>query len=129
MVRSFKTVAVAVARAAADKKGERVELLHVSRRSPVTDYMLLVTALSRPHLEALEAEVEEAAHGLRLKCLHRAKPKSDQWRVLDFGGLIVHLMSAEARAFYALEKLYNGAPNVAWQAGANGHGRRTRSHA
>ncbi|MBI5630272.1 MAG: ribosome silencing factor [Elusimicrobia bacterium] len=112
MARAFKSVALAAARAAQDKKGEAVTLLHVSRESPITDYMLIVTALSRPHLQALEQAVEEALEALGAPCLHRAKPQSDQWRVLDFGGLLVHVMSQETREYYALEKLYHGSPQV-----------------
>ena len=42
-------------------------------------------------------------------------PKSDSWRVIDFGGLVVHLMTAEAREFYALDKLYHSAPDTPWE--------------
>ena len=58
---AFKTVAVAAARAADEKKGERIVLLHVAKTSPITDYLLIVTATSRPHLETLEHEIERAA--------------------------------------------------------------------
>ncbi len=46
---------------------------------------------------------------------HRARPQSDAWRVLDFGGLMVHLMTEDARALYALERLHDGAKEVAWR--------------
>ena len=45
----------------------------------------------------------------------RSRPQSDLWRVLDFGGLIVHLMDAEARELYALERLHDGAKELAWR--------------
>ena len=115
MARSFRQLALAAARAAADKKGENVAVLHAGRRSPIADYLVIATALSRPHLEALENEVEKAAAELRFRCLRRSTPKSDFWRVLDFGGLIVHLMLAETRAFYALEKLHDGAPRLRFE--------------
>ncbi len=115
MARAFKGVAVAAARAADDKKGEDIALLHVSKTSPITDYLLIVTANSRPHLETLEHEVERAAADFNVACLHRARPRSDQWRVLDFGGLLVHVMTRETRDFYALDKLYFDSPKVAWE--------------
>jgi ribosome-associated protein len=119
MARAFKTVALRLARAASDKKGENIAVLHVGKTSPVTDYMLIVTANSRPHLESLEAEIDKAADALGLRCLRRSKPASDQWRVLDFGGLLVHLMTEESRGFYALEKLYHEAPRLKWEEKAN----------
>src|SRR5579884_738939 len=112
MARAFKAVAIAGARAADDKKGENVTLLHVSKTSPITDYLLIITATSRPHLETIEREIEKAASDFNVACLHRARPESDQWRVLDFGGLLVHVMTAETRDFYALDKLYHDAPKV-----------------
>ena len=119
MARAFKPLAVALARAISDKKAEEVSLLHVGRTSPVADFLLIATVNSRPHLEAVEVETVKAARDLRLTCLRRARPQSDQWRVLDFGGVLVHLMTAESRAFYALEKLYHDSPRVSWES-ANG---------
>ncbi len=120
--RAFKNVAVAAARAADEKKGEAITLLHVSKTSPLADFLLVVTATSRPHLETLEHEIEKSltsAFGVRV--FREARPKSDSWRVLDFGGLIVHLMTAEARGFYQLEKLHHGAPLVRWQEEPKAH--------
>lgn len=114
MARSFRPVALAAARAAEEKKGGEITLLHVTRTSPITDYLLIVTALSGTHLEALEDEVRKAAQGLHCPCLRRARPQSNRWRVLDFGGLLVHLMTAETREFYALDKLYHDAPKIKW---------------
>lgn len=115
MDQRFKALAVSAARAASGKKGEEIALLNVSRVSPITDFILIVTATSRPHLETLEREVEKAGDEAGTPCLHRAKPKSESWRVLDFGGLLVHLMTAQSRAFYALDKLYHEAPKVPWE--------------
>lgn len=110
----FKKAAVAAARAAWDKKAEAVLLLNVKDSSPLADYLLLATALSPAHMESLEQEIKKAMKIFRLACLHQARPQSDNWRVLDFGGLIIHLLSEEARLFYSLEKLHPQAPRVHW---------------
>lgn len=115
MTKNFKPAAVAAARAAADKKAPRISLRKVGDISPITDYALVVTALSRPHLETLELAVERALEELGLACLRRARPKSDQWRVLDFGGLLVHIMTEESREFYAIDELYGKSADVAWE--------------
>lgn len=116
MARAFRGLALSAARAAADKKGEEISLLHLSRISPLADYLLIVTALSRPHMAAIEDSIEDAAAGLRARCLHRSRPQSDRWQVLDYGGLLVHIMMAQTRDFYALDKLYGEAAAVRWQA-------------
>ncbi|MDE2039004.1 MAG: ribosome silencing factor [Elusimicrobia bacterium] len=115
MGRGFRFVAAAAARALADKKAEDVTLLHVSRISPLTDYMLLATATSKPHLDALEQELDKAAKDYHLTPLRRSRPRSEIWRVVDYGGVIVHLMTAESRSLYALEKIYPDARRVNWR--------------
>lgn len=122
----FKELAAALARAADGKKGEAVTLLNVEKTSPVCDYLLLVTVISRPHLEALEWELERTAKTFGMPPLRRSRPRSDSWRVLDFGGLLVHLMTAEARDFYAIERLHEGAQRLSWRGGEApaGHERR-----
>ncbi len=114
MGRGFRFVAVAVARALADKKAEDVLLLHVTRTSPITDYLLIASATSKPHLEALEVELDKAAKEYHLAPLHRARPQSPTWRVVDYGGVVVHLMTPETRQLYALEKIYPDARRVKW---------------
>lgn len=114
MGRTFRHVAAAAARAADEKKGEDIVLLHVSKTSPITDYILLVTGTSRPHIETLEHVISKAVEAFALKPLHRARPASDQWRVVDFGGLVVHVMTPEARQLYQLEKLHHDSPRVDW---------------
>ena len=114
MARAFKTLAFALARAADNKKGEDIAVLNVGKTSPVVDYLLIVTANSRPHLEAIESEIEKAAKENKSECLRRSRPASDQWRVLDYGGLLVHIMTSESRDFYGLEKLYHLSPRLKW---------------
>ncbi len=115
MAPKIKNFAVLAARAASDKKGEDILLLRPGKKSPLADYWLFVTANSRPHLEVLEWEIKERLKASGLYCLHRAKPASDHWRALDFGGLMVHIMTAETRSFYALEKIYADSPVVDWE--------------
>lgn len=111
----MKDVALACARAADEKKAEDVLVLDVRKSSPVADYLVIVTALSRPHMQALEDKIEEdlLSEGLRLH--HKSRPQTDQWRVLDYGGVLVHLMRAEARGLYQLERLNEGAKEVSWR--------------
>lgn len=110
-----KDVALACARAADDKKGEGILVLDVRKSSPVADYLVIATALSRPHLQALEDAIEERLLEGGLNLHHRSRPQTDSWRVLDYGGVLVHLMRAEARELYALERLNEGSKEVSWR--------------
>jgi ribosome-associated protein len=115
MAKAFKAVAVAAARAADGKKAEQIAVLDVRKTSPVVDYMIVATALSRPHIEALEQEIVEVLEKTGVGVHHRSRPQTDSWRVLDFGGVMIHLMSAEARELYALERLHDEAKEVPWR--------------
>ncbi len=111
----FRIAGIAAARTAHEKKGENVILFHAGETNPLADYILLVTALSRPHLETLEGEVARSLRLRGLSVIHRAKPETPAWRVLDLGGLIVHIQTAHAREFYALDKLFLDARPVRWE--------------
>lgn len=115
MPKAFKNIAIAAARSIDGRKAEKIVVLDVRKTSPLSDYLIIATAMSRPHLESLEDKVAEDMEGLGLRVHRRNRPQTDLWRVLDFGGLIVHLMSEEARELYALERLHEGAKELPWR--------------
>ncbi|MEK7234445.1 MAG: ribosome silencing factor [Elusimicrobiota bacterium] len=115
MSKAFKTVAISAARAMNKHKAGDILLLDVRKTSPLSDYMIIATALSRPHLQSLEDTLAEALGKVGVRVHHRNRPQSDLWHVLDFGGLIVHLMVEQARELYALERLHDGAKELAWR--------------
>ena len=118
MTQLFRSLGRVLAQTASDKKAEGVVLLDVRRQSPLAEYMLIATVNSPPHLEAVEEALRQTAREHRCPALRRARPQSSQWRLLDFGGLLAHIMTEESRSFYSLEKLYHQARPVAWEAAA-----------
>lgn len=112
----FRSLAVLAARAADDKKAESVSLFKVKTSNSLTDYVLVANAGSPAQLEAVEEKVTQVLESGGFELLHREGSHSGLWRVLDYGGLMVHLMHPEARLFYALDKLYVGAFKVRWRA-------------
>lgn len=117
MARGFKPVALLAARAADGKKGEAIRLLDSRRATGLSEFVLLVNVLSPAHLEALEEEIDKVMKASGTHLIHRDGRDSDLWRVLDYGGLMVHLMHERAREFYQLDKLYHGVPEVEWREG------------
>jgi ribosome-associated protein len=102
------------ARLADDKKGENILVFDVRHLTGVSNYFVLVGATSGPHMNALEAYlmVELKKKGFRPS--REDGSRSDSWRVLDYGGFIVHIMRNEAREFYGLERLWEGAKRLHW---------------
>ena len=106
MNKNLKDLAVKAARILEDKKGEGVALYDLGDKSSLCDYVIVATATSAPHLNALEEEVSIKLKEDGFFKLNRDGSGSQIWRVSDYGGLILHLMTEEARAYYALDKMF-----------------------
>jgi len=102
-------------RALADrKKAEDLVILDVRKLSSITDYFVLASATSEPHLRAVVEEITgrlREAHGLRPRAVDGTARGA--WLVLDYFDVIVHVMRAELRQRYDLEGLWGDAKRVA----------------
>jgi ribosome-associated protein len=98
---------------AENKKAENLLILDMRKLSAITDYFVLASATSEPHLRAVTEEIRDKLkeeHGLRPRVVDGAGYTS--WVVLDYFDVIVHVMRAEVRARYDLETLWGDAPRV-----------------
>ena len=92
-----------------NKKARNIKIYHVEDNSDITDYMVVGTGTSGTHVRALANEVDYML-GLRgLKCKNIEGRDNSSWILVDYGSVIVHVLSRDAREFYNLDKLY-GAP-------------------
>ncbi len=107
MNKNLKNLAIKAAQILEDKKGENVALYDLGNKSSLCDYVIVATATSAPHLNALEEEVSIKLKEDGFFKLNRDGSGSQIWRVSDYGGLILHLMTEEARAYYALDKMFD----------------------
>ena len=96
-----------------NKKAEDIAILDVREVSSVTDYFVIASGTSEPHLRAIVDEITDKLrddHGLRPKAvdgtLHTA------WIVLDYFDVIIHVMRQDVRERYDLETLWGDAPRV-----------------
>ena len=96
-----------------DKKGVNPVLLDVRALSGVTDFYLIITGTSAPHLKAM---VEELRHQHQTAGAARKRQAGDPdsgWLVVDCLDVVVHLFLPHIREYYALEDLWSDAPRVA----------------
>lgn len=122
--RRFLNVARLAAKLADEKKGEDILLLDVRRNSTLTQFILLATVESHPQMQAIINHViEQMRENYDLRPLHRDGVGSPQWTVIDYGGLVMHLFHKNARAFYGLERLWEDARRVKWDASARAKAR------
>ncbi|UCH28067.1 MAG: ribosome silencing factor [Trueperaceae bacterium] len=94
-----------------DKRAKDIVVLDLHAVSDTLDYFVVATGESNLQLKALEESVRE-----RLKTSgvlpQGVEGKSNRWILLDYGQVIVHLMSPEARSFYDLEGLWADADHL-----------------
>lgn len=102
-----KDIAILAARYADDKKAENIKLLDLQGLSSLCDYIVIATVTSKPHLEAVEDEISTQLKKIGVYKTNRDGGDSMIWRVSDYGSFLVHIMTAEARDFYALDKIFS----------------------
>jgi ribosome-associated protein len=94
------------------KKGEDVVILDVRGLSTVTDYYLLATANSPPHIKAVAAEIERELKKENRRCYRMAGSPDSEWVVADYLDAVIHIFTPKTREYYALERLWSDAKRV-----------------
>lgn len=93
-----------------DIKGRDVIVMDVTGLSDVTDYMIIASGTSNRHVKALVDQVVEATTEAGVKPLGVEGRDTHEWVLVDVGDALVHVMQAETRAFYDLERLWSELP-------------------
>ena len=99
-----------------EHKGFDVKVLELPQDA-WTDFFVIATASSDTHLDGLERHIKEFCQNREIEILRRSRRPDmpdrsgdqvpeDEWRIIDLGSAVVHLMSRKAREFYDLERLY-----------------------
>lgn len=109
---SYPRLLALVVRALDAKKAENLQVLHVGELSSITDYLIVGTATSDPHLRALRVELEKVIDGEGAKILGIDTGRGSGWTVVDAFDVMVHLFTPENREKYRLELLWRDAQPV-----------------
>lgn len=99
--------------AAEDKQGHDTIVLDVGDVLAITQLFVVTSASNQRQLRTIAGEVSEK---VRLQCdrspRHTEGAGDDQWILLDYGDVVVHVFAEEARRFYEIERLYRDVPTV-----------------
>lgn len=109
-------LALACAKAADEIQAENVRIWDMRGVSNLTDFMVVCSGSSMPHLRAVLRDVAglvEEWHGVRP--VHSEGKPDTRWVVLDYIDVMVHVMHPEMRDFYGLETLWADAKPVKWE--------------
>ena len=111
-------IARACAAFAEEKKAEDIRILDLRGVSPVSDFFVLCSALSAPQLRAVRDNIED-----EMKAQFGERPIyldgdfESQWLIIDYGLVMVHILTPEKRDYYALEELWGDAPEITLKPG------------
>jgi ribosome-associated protein len=109
-------LAITAARAADDKKAENTIVLQVGNVLGITEYFVITSASNRRLVRTIVDAVEEqvrAEHGR--SPLRSEGVGEQQWVLVDFGDVVVHVFADEVRAYYEIERLYRDVPRIEWR--------------
>jgi len=95
-----------------EKKAENIAILDVRGVSTVTDFTIIATGTSSPHIRALYVEVQHQLKQEGIACYRRSGEMEGGWMVLDYVSVIVHLFLPDTRTYYALETLWTDASSA-----------------
>lgn len=95
-----------------DKKAKDVKILKTAERTVLADYFVICNGSSPAHIKALVDEVDKQLSEAGEPPIRREGLRSDIWVLMDFGSVIVHIFTDEARKFYDLERLWSDAEAV-----------------
>ncbi|WP_346837259.1 ribosome silencing factor [Microbulbifer sp. SAOS-129_SWC] len=101
-----------------DLKGKDIVSLDVSELSDVMDTLVICTGTSSRQVKSLADNVVEEGKKAGLRPIGVEGMEQGEWVLVDYGDLVVHVMQADVRSFYDLEKLWSMTPNT--REGADG---------
>ena len=95
-----------------NKMGKDITVLKIADVSTLADYFLICTGTSSTQIRALCDAVEEAMDQEHEELISREGHRGGTWVLLDYGSIVVHIFTDEARKFYDLERLWSDAVPV-----------------
>jgi ribosome-associated protein len=110
-VASPEEIAELCVKTADGRKAENIIQLKVTEHSSVADYFVLCTGNSEPQIKAIADHI-----GRELRDKLQVRPRAvegkaeSQWILMDYGCVLVHIMTSDARELYQLESLWGDAP-------------------
>lgn len=106
---SSRELALTAAGALSEKQGVDILAFDVAKTSQITDFYVVVTAKNPPHMKAMANELRMRMKDKGVLCFKKAGDPESGWIVADYIDVVVHILSEDARQYYALEELWKDA--------------------
>jgi len=99
--------AAAISSLMQEHKGQNVRVLDLRGINNWTDFFIIATVSSKTHTDGLERHIREFCRKNDIEIFGSSRKNSgDEWRLIDLGCIIIHLMTSDTREFYDLERLW-----------------------
>ncbi len=95
-----------------DKKAHNIKVLDIKELTTLADYFVICHGTSSTQMGAISDEIEEKLKEEGVLMHNAGSRGSDQWMLMDYGDVIVHIFNEESREFYGIENLWADAGNV-----------------
>ncbi len=116
---SSDAVALCAARAASGLKATDVIVLDVGSLLSITGYFVIASASNPRQVRAVVEDVEAKVKAELGRVPVRTEGvREQQWTLIDYGDVVVHVFLDTVREFYEIERLYMDAPRVVWDSPA-----------
>ncbi|NEP10533.1 MAG: ribosome silencing factor [Symploca sp. SIO2C1] len=112
-----REIALTIAQAADERKGENIVILGVAEVSYLTDYFVIVTGFSKVQVRAISQAIEQKVESRWQRLPLRTEGQAEgSWILQDYGEVIVHILLPQEREFYNLEAFWGHAEHIEFQA-------------
>ncbi len=96
------------------KKADNLRVLYVGDISSITDYFIIATGTSNPHLKALSEVVIDTLNATGQDAVASGVGDQSGWVVVDAYDFMVHLFTEEMREYFNLEGLWKDGNLIEW---------------
>lgn len=97
------------------KKAENISVIKIEDISSLADYFVIANGRGSTHVRSLADEVEEKLKQRGVEPMRIEGYRSDNWVLMDYTNVVVHIFTQEARDFYDLDRLWADGVKVEWQ--------------
>ncbi len=113
---SSRDLAVLAAQALDEKLATDVVVLPVGDVLAITEFFVIASASNKRQVKALADSVLTAVRDLTGRSPLRSEGAGEQqWVLIDYGDVVVHVFADETRRFYEIERLYKDVQPISWQ--------------
>ena len=110
-----QTLAICAARAASDLKATDILILDVGTLLSITGYFVIASASNPRQVRAVVDDIEAKVKAeLQRSPVRTEGIREQQWTLIDYGDVVVHVFLDSVREFYEIERLYMDAPRIEW---------------